>query len=148
MKARLNLERACIPHEFMRNPRPFSLLPWAFFTLVLVACSGCDNASEKALEAARTPKEAAAHLDQAFANAPADAKQSAAAASEALKAGDFAKAIVSLEATKSSPSVTLDQGLAIHSSTLLLESQLISAIQAGDKNAERAYELLKAMKRK
>lgn len=115
-----------------------------FAAFLLSACgSGKDEAG-----LAKTPEQAASQIEQAFSSAKDSTKGVAAAASEAMRKGDFEKAIVSLETVKASPDVTVEQGMAVHSTTLVLEQQLISAIEAGDKNAERAYQLLKAMKRK
>ena len=69
-------------------------------------------------------------------------------AAEALRVGDFEKAVVSLQHTKTAESLTLQQGMAVHSSVVLLEQQLIQAASAGDQKAQQAYNLLKAMKRK
>jgi hypothetical protein len=116
-------------------------------SLCALLLSGCGSKDE-ALPVVKTPEQAASQIDQAFANANGVARDVAAAASDAMRKGDFEKAIVSLQTVKASPDVTLDQGLAIHSTTIMLEERLISAMGSGDKNAERAYQLLKAMKRK
>ncbi len=115
--------------------------------LTLVALLGCKpSAGETGL--ARSPKEAASQIEQAFASADPSVKQAADAAADALRRGEFEKAVVSLTTVKTAPEVTLDQGLAVHSSTVALEAHLASAVAAGDENARRAYELLKALKAK
>ena len=95
----------------------------------------------------RNPKEAATALEQVFEPAPPEDRQAAASASEALRGGDYEKAVVHLEAMKLRPNITVDQGLAIHHSLVAMESKLVQAMEAGDPNARRAYETLKRMKR-
>lgn len=117
---------------------------WMIATAIL---TGCGKKSAALPGVAETPKQAASQLEQAFSNADAARKQAATAASEAMVRGDYEKAVVSLQVARGGADVTVEQGLAVHSSSVMLESRLISAIQAGDKNAERAYQLLKALKR-
>ncbi len=112
-----------------------------------VALIGCKRADND-VKMAATPKEAASQIEQAFQNANPEVRSAADAAAEAMRNGEFEKAVVSLTTVKSAPSVTLDQGLAVHSSTVALEARLVSAMASGDENARRAYELLKAMKGK
>lgn len=96
---------------------------------------------------ARTPEQAASQMEQAFASADAKMKEMAAATSEALRKNEYENAVVSLQSIRSNQEITADQRLAVYSSAVTLEARLISAMQAGDKNAERAYQLLKALKR-
>ena len=116
-------------------------------TIALLFFSGCGGSKDEST-VAKTPAQAASQLEQAFSSGDSATKQVVSAASEALRKGDFEKAIVSLETVRSAPDVTVDQGIAIYSSTVILEQRLLSAIEAGDKNAERAYQMLKAFKRK
>lgn len=125
-----------------------SFLPvviWASTWLLLL--SGCSKFSRDNDAIASTPKEAASHLEQAFAAADAEAKRNAELASEAMRKGEYEKAVVSLQVIRSGENVSLEQGMAIHSSIVTLESQLIMAIEAGDPNAKPAHELLKRIKR-
>src|SRR5204863_8360930 len=117
----------------------------AFLLLIPAACS---KRSEGDFRVARSPKEAASQIEQAFAAAKESTRQAANTASEAMRKGDYEQAVVSLETVLSSEGITVEQGFAIHSSTVVLEGSLINAIRGGDKNAERAYQLLKAMKKK
>jgi hypothetical protein len=110
-----------------------------------ILMSGCGNSEDVA---PRNTKEAASQLQQAFEAAPAAVKQSADAAADAMQKGEYEKAVVSLEVARSSPNVTVQQGLAIHRSAVTMEAQLISRMEAGDPNARRAYELLKRFKQK
>jgi len=115
---------------------------------LLLGLSGCGKSDEdQAYKSVRTPKEAASQLEQAFANASPEVKQDASLAAQAMRAGEYEKAVLSLQAVRSSGSVNLQQGLAIHSSIVALENKLVSAMEAGDPNAKRAYELLRQIKR-
>ena len=113
--------------------------------LVVGGCSKSDGDSGKII--ATNPKEAASQLERAFANSNPDAKKNADVASEALRKGDYERAVVSLQAIRSGGNITLEQGVAIHSSVVALESKLITAMESGDENAKKAYELLKQFKR-
>lgn len=116
--------------------------------LVFASFPGCSKKQDEDLKTPATPQQAATQLDQAFESAPSHIKQNAQAASAALKQGDYEKAVLSLQVVRDDPKVTLDQGLAVHNSTVLLESRLLDAMASGDPQAKRAYEALKAMKRK
>lgn len=94
-----------------------------------------------------SPPQAAAQLEQAFANADPSTKQMAAAVSESLRKGEFETAVVTMTTIRSAPAVTPEQHQAIINSAVALEDRLIKAMSAGDKNAERAYQLLKEMKK-
>lgn len=110
-----------------------------------LAGPGCGRSDEDA--ATLTPAQAATQLDEAFAAAPAEVQHTVQTAAEALKEGDAEKAVVALEVARSSPTLTLEQGLAVHNSLVALEANLINAAAAGDVKAQRAYELLKKAKR-
>jgi len=109
--------------------------------------TGCSRSGDGPTMA-ETPREAASQMEQAFRGASPEVRAAADAAAEAMRNGEFERAVVSLTAVKSAADVTLDQGLAVHSSTVTLEARLVSAMAAGDENARRAYDLLKAMKNK
>lgn len=109
--------------------------------------AGCGSGNEDRLEA-RPPKEEAGRLEKAFASASERQRSDASVAAAAMKTGDFEKAVVSLGAVKGGGSLSLEQGLAVHASVLSLEEQLVRGADAGDERAKRAYELLRAMKRK
>lgn len=124
------------------------LVPALLCILMSTPFSGCSKSGDDDLKPATTPQQAASQLDQAFASSSGAIKQNAAAASEALKQGDYEKAVLSLQVVRSSPNVSVDQGLALHQSTVILESKLLHAMESGDPKAKQAYEVLKAMKRK
>lgn len=111
--------------------------------------AGCSKKEEEPSGQISTPQQAASQLEQVFdTSADQGLKQNARVASEALRQGDYEKAVLSLQAVKTSEKVTIDQGLAVHGTTVMLEARLIQAIENGDPNAKKAYDLLKAMKRK
>ena len=115
---------------------------------LLLLLSGCGKSgTESASIAVRTPKEAASQLERAFEKADPEIKKSVDTASGALRNGEYEKAVVSLQVIRSGEGISLEQGLAIQSSIVTLEGKLISAMEAGDQNAKRAYELLKGLKR-
>ena len=117
--------------------------------LSLLFLGGCSKSkSAQDFNVASTPKEAATQLDQAFQNAVPEVRQSVSVASQALRTEDYEKAVVTLHVIRSREGITLNQGLAIHSSMVALEGKLIYAMEAGDQNARRAFELLKQLKRK
>lgn len=112
--------------------------------LLLAGCGGSKNdAGVKTVDSAQ----AASQLEQAFEKADTAVKQNVAATSQALRNREYEKAIVSLYTVKQAPGITLEQGMAIHSSSITLELELIKAIEHGDENAKRAYQLLKQVKR-
>ena len=117
-------------------------------TVALVFLQGCgkpDQASGAAVP--RNPQEAASQLQTVFAKAAPNIKQTADTASNAMRQGDYEKAVVALQVIRSGTNVTFEQGLAVHNSVVAMERQLINAADAGDENAKRAYRLLKELKR-
>ena len=123
-------------HLFPTIPAALAL---AFF---LTACGETEE-----FPVAETPEQAASQIEQAFANSQGLAQTAARAASEAMRKGEYEKAVVSLQTLTASTNATLEQGMAVYSSTVALEAQLIGGVEAGDPNAIRAYDLLKRMKR-
>lgn len=114
---------------------------------LLTGCGGSDDAT-----GAISPKEAATQLDEAFVasgdeSTTDEVHLSVRTAAEALREGNYEKAVVALEVTRQAPSLTLEQGLAVHNSLVSLEQNLMNAAAAGDANARRAYELLRKAKR-
>ena len=113
-------------------------------SLLLAAC-GRQDASERPI--VTDPKEAATGLEASFENAPAAVQENVRLASEAMRKAEYEQAILSLGAVREQSNMTLDQGLAVHGAVVSMESELIAAMQSGDPNARRAYELLRALKR-
>lgn len=95
-----------------------------------------------------TPKQAATQLERVFAQAPPEIKQAAASAAEAMRQNDYEKAVVSLAVVRQQPTPSVEQGMAVHYSMVNMEGQLIKAMENGDPNAKRAYEILRKSKSK
>jgi len=115
--------------------------------LLLLAINGCSRSPSDAGPNASTPKEAASQLQEAFVSAKVELKNDAKVASEALRTADYEKAILSLQVITARENLTFEQAMAVHNSMVSLEAKLIAAMDAGDPNAKRAYELLKKSKR-
>ena len=129
-----------------RTPNPACLLLLlALAASVLLTACGRQDASERPI--VTNPKEAATSLEASFENAPAAVQENVRLASEAMRKAEYEQAILSLGAVREQSNMTLDQGLAVHSAVVSMESELIAAMQSGDPNARRAYELLRALKR-
>jgi hypothetical protein len=124
-----------------------SILRTILAGLAAFAFSGCGKSTDAEAGMARTPEQAASQVEEAFASANAKLKELASAMSESLRKNEYETAVVSLQTIRGAAEVTPEQRLAVYSSALTLEARLISAIEAGDKNAERAYQLLKALKK-
>jgi hypothetical protein len=125
------------------------VLNLAVFLFFVGLGAGCSKQAANPAER-RTPpkpKEAASQLDQAFAGANNQVKSQASTASQALQSADYEKAAASLQMIKEQGNLTVDQGMAVHNSMISLEQKLISAMEAGDPNAKRAYEQLKRSRR-
>lgn len=117
--------------------------------MVVVFSAGCSKKAEDITPTAIPPKpqEAASQIQQAFVSAAPEVQTTANVASEALRTADYEKAIQSLQTIKARQNLTYDQGIAVYNSERALEAKLISAINAGDPNAKRAYEMLKKSRR-
>jgi hypothetical protein len=119
------------------------LLRKSFVGLAVCVVVGCSE------RAAKTPStaEAAAQIDQAFAGAENSVKQSVSAISEAMRAGELDRAVVSLTAVQSQPIATPEQFQAVRNSSIALETELLKRVQAGDEKAKATYQLLKELRR-
>lgn len=120
---------------------------WILALLALVV--SCSK-STKEIAASATPPEpkaAATQIQQAFTGASVEVKKTAEVVSESLRTANYEQAIQSLQVIKAQTNLTLDQGMAVYNSEMSLEARLVAAIEAGDPNAKRAYELLKKSKR-
>jgi hypothetical protein len=110
-------------------------------------CSKSSDAENVPTAAPPKPPEAASQLQEAFVSAPPEVKQSAQAASEALRTANYEQAVQSLQTMRVRQGLTPEQGMAIYNSQRSLEARLIAAMEAGDPNAKRAYEMLKKSRR-
>ncbi len=133
-----------LPPTHLRRGITFLLLLVAFTLL-----SGCGEKAPVDAPRAAPPKtkEAASQLDRAFAEATPEVKSISTAASQALQKEDYEGAVQSLQMIREKGGLSADQGMAVHNSMVSLEARLISAMGAGDANAQRAYEQLKRARR-
>ena len=115
--------------------------------LLTLAMTGCGQSPDAEAGIAKTPEQAASQMEQAFASSDAKTRELAAAMSEALRKSEYENAVISLQTMRANQEITPDQRMAIYSSAVTLEARLINAMTSGDKNAERAYQLLKELKR-
>ena len=109
--------------------------------LLLAACGKSEVANAPA------PKEAVAKVQAAYSGADAATKQLITSMSDAVNKGDYEQAVVSLTTLRSVPATTPEQQGAVIDSARAIEAKLLRAIESGDKNAERAYQLMKEMKK-
>ena len=116
---------------------------------LLVCFSGCGKSAKDAPSSAAVPKpaEAASQLQKAFVSAPAEVRNTAVAASEALRAADYDKTMQSLQAIKARKDLTAQQFMAVHESEVAMVARLLAAMEAGDANAKRAWEAYKKRRR-
>ncbi len=120
-----------------------------FIASVLVAfiAVACGSSDDGLLRTSDSPVEAADHLSDAFKGADKDSQKNASIASEAIKKGQFQKALYAIETIKAKPDVSFDQGVAINDSLVNLERELIYRVEDGDPKAIKAYEMLKRINR-
>ena len=121
---------------------------WTAAVVAAMTLAGCGAREEPDLKTSATPAEAASQIERAFAGAPEATRHAAEVAAEALRRGEYEKAVVSLTTVRAATNATLEQGMAVHQSTVQLEARLAAEIAAGNEAATRAYGLLKAMKAK
>lgn len=141
------VQRPSRPMPASHAPTPAGRRAWAAWAAAAILASGCGQGGPD-LRVAETPKQAATQLDSAFSAAKPEFQGAARAASDALRNGDYPAAVESLQALKASESVTPEQGMAVHSSLVVLEGGLLSAMESGDAKAKQAYQRLKALKAK
>ena len=114
--------------------------------LAVIGLAGCGAGDDTA--PITTTAQAVHQLDRAFSGAPDSFRKAATDASNALHAGNLGKAVEALGALRSSEGVTVDQGLAVHNTMVMLESTLLQKVESGDTEARKAYGLLKQLKQK
>jgi len=132
----------------MRTIRlPVTLAAVGLAAALLLPGLGCRKSSaELDLKLPGSTKEAATRLEAAFANEDAETKAQAGQAAAALRQGQYEKAVVTLMAMRARPTGTLQQGLAVHNSIVSLEVTIVEAMDAGNQDAKRAYQLLRQLK--
>lgn len=115
--------------------------------VLLLPGLGCRKSdTDLDLKVPRSTKEAATRLEAAFANEDAETKTQASQAAAALRQGQYEKAVVTLMAMRARPTGTLQQGLAVHNSLVSLEVTIVEAMDGGNQDAKRAYQLLRQLK--
>lgn len=117
--------------------------------LAMLILTGCSKPEGDQSLTATPPKpaEAATQLQKAFVTANPEIKNTADTASAAMEAANYEQAIQSLQVIKARQNLTIEQGMAVYNSERSLEARLIAAMEAGDPNAKRAYEMLKKSRR-
>ena len=117
--------------------------------LVCALFAGCGMGEED--EGWRTSKSvdgAADHLSDAFVDSNNNLKKHAKDASEAMRKKKYRSALISLQEIKLSGEVgSAKEGMAVRDSLVNLEEELIYAIENGDPNAQKTYDLLKKINR-
>jgi len=129
----------------MNTIRPLkALVVLALAAALLLPELGCRKSSlEPGSKAPRSIKEAAAQLEAAFAGADAETKAQAGEAAAALRQSQYEKAVMSLQLVRARQNGTLEQGLAVQNTLVTLQAELAEAIEAGNADAKRAFQLLK-----
>lgn len=114
--------------------------------LVVLSFVGCgDPAEQDYKRSSDTPADAANHLTEAFANSKA--RKQAAIASQSLKNGEYKKAVAAIQLLKTTPGMTLDQGIAIRDFLNNLSRELRERAEDGDSKAKAALHMLREISR-
>src|SRR5688572_27259252 len=137
------MQKGCFPFQTVKRVILSSILVVALAGLF----SGCKKSASGELPEPKSPQEAATYLDQTFASAPPATRQNVTVASAAMRSGEYEKAVISLQTVVAAQNLTLDQGMAVYAAKLNLQRELIYAMERGDQNAKRAFELLKQLNR-
>jgi hypothetical protein len=103
----------------------------AFFT------AGCGGSKESQIPEALSLTEAPTTLEQAFANAPAEAKAEAQQAAAALNSGDYGRALMILQQLTARPELTGPQRELATRSLLTAQQETAKAAEAGDQDLQR-----------
>ena len=114
--------------------------------LVVLSLVGCGDPAESDYKrSSETSAEAADHLTEAFANSKA--KKYADAASQFLKNSEYKKALASIYFLKTTPGMTLNQGIAIRDFLNNLSRELSEQAEDGDPKAKEALSMLREISR-
>jgi hypothetical protein len=103
----------------------------AFFT------AGCGGGNESQIPEALSLSEAPNTLEEAFANAPADARAEAQQAAAALNSGDYGRALMILQQLTARPELTGPQRELATRSLLTAQQETAKAAEAGDQDLQR-----------
>ncbi|HVR36805.1 MAG TPA: hypothetical protein VMS21_13230 [Methylomirabilota bacterium] len=132
----------------MRLP---SYLTALSLTVMLTACSKDSQSGGPGSELITAPpkntSEAADQMEAVFAEAPPQVKANAVDASQALKTKDYEQAVIIVHALQTQENLTHEQGLAARNTMVTLQKDLIRAMEAGDTNAQKAFERLRELHR-
>ena len=104
---------------------------------------GCGMSEDERL--ARTPKnvlEAASQLESAFADADPATRENIGIATQALRDGQYDKAVVSIMHIRNQDNLTFEQGMILRNSMVTLQQDLVRAAEDGDPQAIKANALL------
>lgn len=118
-------------------------------SILLFALPGCgDGSDDGGIRNSQNVEGAADHLSEAFANSDSALQKHAKSASEAMRKKKYRDALIALQEIKQSGKVKdVNEGIAVRDSLINLEQELIYAMEDGDPNAEKAYQLLKRVNR-
>lgn len=113
--------------------------------VALVSLAGCGREDEVSLSnPPRTIEAASTAMERVFENeAPPAIQKNAAIIGEAMRTREFEKASAGILLMENTPGLTRQQGMAVMHSRYLLEENLARAMEQGDENARRAFELLR-----
>jgi hypothetical protein len=131
--------------------RLYSCLTAIALTTLLTACSKDNQSTGSANELLTAPpqnaSQAAEQLETVFAEAPPQVKANAQDAGQALKTKNYEQAVIVVHALQNQNNLTYEQGLASRNALVSLEQDLIRAIEAGDTNAQKAFDRLRDLHR-
>lgn len=113
---------------------------WVF----AVGCGGDEQATSPLTASPEDAKATASQLERVFEEAPPEIRQNATIAQSAIATSDYEKAVASVLVMERTRGLTREQGLAVMNSRLMLESQLVEAMERGDPQAKRAFEMLRS----
>ena len=112
-----------------------------------MAIAGCSRGDAPTAAAAAVPVEQVpATIEQAFAAAPPETKETAREVTAAVTGGDTVRAFEELQHLTSQPSLTPAQRDAAARSMVALHERLRTSAEKGDKKAEEALEQYRATK--
>jgi hypothetical protein len=112
-------------------------LPALFALLAAVLGAGCGGSQESQAPLPLETAQAPATLEEAFAQAPADARAEALEAASLMKAGDYSLALVVLQNLCARPELTGDQRTLATRSLLTAQQEVAKAADSGNEDARK-----------